>query len=121
MEMIVLVREDRVDEAFLALLGSSQSEYEAQVKAIPLRGQRIPSDQRWRVVTPALPDEERLRMLLDAAGEKLEEGGGEWILDLAGKLMTLPELYAVAARLHLSVELVAVLRRQGEQEDTSDV
>ena len=115
MEMIVLVREDRVEEAFLALLGSSEAEYEAEVKTIPLAGQAIPANVQWRLVTPPLPDEERLQKLADVAVEKLEEGGGEWLLDLPGTLMTLPELYALASRLHLSVGLVAVLRRQGEE------
>lgn len=114
MEMIVLLWEDHVEEAFLALLGSSESEYEVQVKTTSLAGQAIQPGLQWRLVTPPLPDEERLQMLVGAAVEKLEEGGGEWLLDLAGKLMTLPELYALAARLHLSVGLVAVLRRQRE-------
>lgn len=109
MEMIVLVREDCVNEDFLGLLGSSVTHYDAQVVLVRISTGEA-SDHTWRVVTPRLPEEERLNMLVGAAVEKLRQGGGEWMLELSEKLMTLPELYALATELHLSVDLVAVIR-----------
>ena len=68
--------------------------------------------RRWSLFALPPPDDERLAMISEAVVEQLSQEG-KAVLDLQVRMVTVPELQAVAAGLGLSIGLVAVLKSKG--------
>ena len=64
----------------------------------------------WSLYEVPRADEERLIMVSQAIAEQLEKRGGEAVIDLEARMMTMVELQAVAAGMGLSLGFVAVLK-----------
>ncbi|HEX3554804.1 MAG TPA: hypothetical protein VIA62_16400 [Thermoanaerobaculia bacterium] len=64
----------------------------------------------WWLYEVPMADEDRLMMATQAIAEQLQEKGGEAVIDLEARLLTLVELQAVAAGMGLSLGFVAVLK-----------
>jgi hypothetical protein len=108
MSLFLLVAETELDwlKAFLGMKLISQGTWGETMKGI---SNEVLKTRQWYSYEVKEPAEDRITMIAEAVAEQLRDQS-EAVMDLEAKLLTVPELQAVAAGLRLGVGLVAVFR-----------
>ncbi|HEX4960340.1 MAG TPA: hypothetical protein VF173_05850 [Thermoanaerobaculia bacterium] len=115
---VFLPDQDKGSAELLPVLGAgerlAQGNWKSAIEAFQEAAGGATSEfQGWSVYEVSEPDPERLAMVTEAIVQQLN-AQSEAAIDMALRMVTLPELHAIAAGMSLAVELVAILKpREG--------